>query len=96
MLGFSIQKLLVLAGVIAAVWYGFKFIGRLQQVRDAEAKAGGAKRAGFAAQMRDWVAGRKGGGDAGGEAEDLVQCPRCGAYVAARGATSCGRSDCPY
>jgi len=25
----------VLAGVIAAVWYAFKFIGRLQQVRDA-------------------------------------------------------------
>jgi len=46
--------------------------------------------------MRDWVSGRKGGGEAGGEAEDLVPCPRCGAYVAARGATSCGRSDCPY
>lgn len=96
MLGFSIQKLLVLAGVIAAVWYGFKFIGRLQQVRDAEAKAAGQrKRAGFADQMRDWVTGRKGGG-AGGEAEDLVPCPKCGAYVAARGAKSCGRSDCPY
>jgi len=95
MLGFSIQKLLVLAGVIAAVWYGFKFIGRLQQVRDAEAKAGRTKRAGFAEQMRDWVTGRK--GDAGGgEAEDLVPCPKCGAYVPAHGATACGRSDCPY
>ena len=97
MLGFSIQKLLVLAGVIAAVWYAFKFVGRLQQARDAEAKAAsGSKRAGFADHMRDWVSGRKGGGEAGGEAEDLVPCPRCGAYVAARGATSCGRSDCPY
>lgn len=94
MLGFSIQKLLVLAGVIAAVWYGFKFIGRLQQARDAEAKAAGTKRASFADQMRDWVTGRKGSG--GGEAEDLVACPKCGAYVAVRGATSCGRSDCPY
>jgi hypothetical protein len=96
MLGFSIQKLLVLAGIVAAVWYGFKFVSRLQEVRDAEAKAASQKkRAGFADHMRDWVAGRK-GGDAGGEAEDLIQCPRCGAYVAARGATSCGRSDCPY
>ena len=97
MLGFSIQKLLVLAAVIGAVWYGFKFVGRLQQARDAEAKAGGgAKRGNLGDQLRDWVAGRKGGADAGGEAEDLVQCPKCGAYLAARGATSCGRSDCPY
>jgi hypothetical protein len=49
MLGFSIQKLLVLAAVIGAVWYAFKFVGRLQQARDAEAKGsvkpgGGAKR----------------------------------------------------
>ena len=97
MLGFSIQKLLVLAAVIGAVWYGFKFVGRLQQARDAEAKAGGgAKRGNLGDQLRDWVAGRKGGADAVGEAEDLVQCPKCGAYVAARGATSCGRSDCPH
>jgi uncharacterized protein len=96
MLGFSIQKLLVLAAIIGAIWYGFKFVSRLQQVRDAEAKAGGAKRAGLGDQLRDWVAGRKGRGGAVGEAEDLVQCPKCGAYVAAHGATSCGRSDCPY
>ena len=34
----SIQKLIVLAAVIAAVWYGFKFLGRLQEARKAEAK----------------------------------------------------------
>ncbi len=97
MLGFSIQKLLVLAAVIGAVWYGFKFVGRLQQARDAEAKAGGGAKGGnLGDHLRDWVAGRKGGANAGGEAEDLVQCPKCGAYLAARGATSCGRSDCPY
>lgn len=98
MLGFSIQKLLVLAAVIGAVWYGFKFVGRLQQARDAEARAGGgAKKSGnLGDQLRDWIGGRKGGAGAAGEAEDLVQCPKCGAYVAARGATSCGRNDCPY
>jgi uncharacterized protein len=100
MLGFSIQKLLVLAAVIGAVWYAFKFVGRLQQARDAEAKGGGAKRAktgNLGDQLRDWLGG-KGKGDAGsaGQAEDLVPCPKCGAYVAAHGATSCGRSDCPY
>ena len=34
----SFQKLLVLAAVIALVWYGFKFIGRLQEARKANAK----------------------------------------------------------
>ena len=102
MFGFSIQKLLVLAAIIGAVWYAFKFVGRLQQARDAEAKGGakpggGAKRGTFGDQLRDWVGG-KGGSGAGsaGETEDLVQCPKCGAYVAARGASSCGRDDCPY
>jgi hypothetical protein len=99
MFGFSIQKLLVLAAVIGAVWYGFKFVGRLQQARDSEAKAGGgAKRGNLGDQLRDWVGGRKGGGESGGggESEDMVECPKCGAYVAARGASSCGRADCPY
>lgn len=96
MLGFSIQKLLVLAAIVLAVWYGFKFVGRMQQVRDAEAKAARGAKRGLGGQLRDWVAGHKSGAGAGGDAEDLVQCPKCGAYVAARGASSCGRSDCPY
>ncbi len=94
MLGFSIQKLLVLAAIVLAVWYGFKFVGRMQQVRDAEAKAARGAKRGLGDQVRDWVAGRTSGAD--GEAEDMVKCPKCGAYVAARGASSCGRSDCPY
>ena len=28
--------------------------------------------------------------------EDTVKCKVCGAYVAARGASPCGRADCPY
>lgn len=31
-----------------------------------------------------------------GVTQDLVACPRCGAYVAAQGASPCDRSDCPY
>ncbi len=30
------------------------------------------------------------------EAEAMVECPVCKTYVAARGAGSCGRADCPY
>jgi hypothetical protein len=29
------------------------------------------------------------------EAVDLVKCRQCGAYIAASGAKSCGRPDCP-
>ena len=46
MLGFSIQKLLFTAFAIFAVWYGFKWVGRVQAQRkerarlDAEAGGG--------------------------------------------------------
>ena len=33
MLGFSLQKLIVLAAVIAIAWYGFKWLSRYQQVQ---------------------------------------------------------------
>lgn len=35
---FSIPKLLILVLVIAAVWYGFKAIGRVKAASDAKAK----------------------------------------------------------
>ena len=48
MLGFSLQKLLVLGLIVAAIWYGFKWVGkldrdrkdRLRQSRDAAASDG--------------------------------------------------------
>ncbi len=86
----SLQKLLVLAAVIAAVWYGFKFIGRLQDARAAEAKlrAGGARR-----PKARW---RRSKQPAAPEAEDMVKCPVCQAYVPARGASRCERPGCPH
>jgi uncharacterized protein len=82
MFGFSFAKLLLTAAVIAAVWYGFKWISRLDQQRKREV-------------------GRDSGTDNGGEKavdgpEDMVACGVCGVYVAAKGARSCGREDCPY
>jgi len=92
MFGFSLQKLLLLAAIIAAVWYGFKFVARLQDARDADAgksrrpprRAAGARTA------------KRAGGDAAEDVEDMVQCPVCDAYVPARSASNCGRADCPY
>lgn len=38
MFGFSLPKLLVLAAIIAAVWYGFKWVSRYNQVQQSKAK----------------------------------------------------------
>ena len=87
MFGFSLYKLLVLLLVVGAVWYGFKFISRLQQARDSEGKP------------RSRVRGRKPRASepsASVEAEDMVRCPTCDAFVAARSTSPCGRDDCPY
>jgi hypothetical protein len=37
MFGFGIGKLIVLAAIVAAVWYGYKFVNRLDQKRKREA-----------------------------------------------------------
>ncbi|MEE8507181.1 MAG: hypothetical protein V3S40_13295 [Kiloniellales bacterium] len=84
MFGFSLQKLIVLVVVVAAVWYGFKFITRLQDARRTDA------------ELRDSAARRPTAAKGPAEAEDMVQCPVCQAYIQARGATDCGRADCPY
>ena len=36
MLGFSLPKLIVLALIIAAIWYGFKFFNRAQSTSKSE------------------------------------------------------------
>jgi uncharacterized protein len=84
----SLQKLIVLGLVVAAVWYGFRFLGRLQAQRKAEAKLreqGGGKPA--------QKAGAKSGEarSAASDIEDLVACPSCGSYVRAGGTCNCGR-----
>lgn len=77
------QKLIVLALIVALVWYGFRFLGRLQAARKAEARLREAEGPRPAKQSaRD--AGR-------GTVEDLVPCPACGSYVRAGSTCSCGR-----
>jgi uncharacterized protein len=93
MLGFSVTKLLVLAAVIVAVWYGFKLVGRLDAARKAEAKL----RERAAEDARPTT--RKGDSAPSArepEAEEMVQCPACRAYVPAAKPKNCGRADCPY
>lgn len=88
MFGFSFQKIMLLAAIIAAVWYGFKFVSRMQEARELEAKKGTSRmsrsrRRGASKTAQD-------------EPEAMIECPVCKTYVAARGAGRCGRADCPY
>jgi uncharacterized protein len=94
---FSLSKLLVLLLIIGGVWYGFKYAGRLQDRRAARAWARDALDRGRKAGRR----AKRPGDDAepvapASDASDLSLCPACQAYVPARGATNCGRPDCPY
>jgi hypothetical protein len=84
----SLQKLIVLAAVVAIVWYGFKFLGRLQAARKAEAKLREQQGPRPAKKSSRQAGVGKGGG---GEVQDLVPCPSCGAYVHAGSTCSCGR-----
>ena len=81
----SFGKLLVLGLLIAIVWYGFKYAARVEAMRARPARQ----------QPR---AGGSGGVPRAPAkpVEDLVKCPRCGAYVAAHGAANCGKPDCPW
>jgi uncharacterized protein len=86
MFGLGFSKLALLVVIILVVWYGFKYIGRVEEVRQTLRRA---RDAADRAQARSHGAARI-------HAEDLVQCRVCDAYVAAKGATKCGRSDCPW
>jgi len=81
----SIQKLIVLAAIVAAVWYGFKFLGRLQEARKAEAKLREGKNGKPAKKSSDGAESRR------DQVEDLVPCPSCGAYVKVGSTCSCGQ-----
>lgn len=82
MLGFSLTKLLLTAFIIAAVWYGYRWLGRLDKARRRElGKSGAAEGHGAGPVER---------------AEETEQCQVCGTYVARDGARTCERDDCPY
>ena len=75
---FSIPKLLVLVALILVVLYGFRIAGSLnrrKQQREAAPDPTPEKK-----RERERL-----------EAEDLVQCPKCGAYVSAGADHECRR-----
>ena len=91
MFGFSFTKLLVLVAVLAAVWYGFRLVGRL----DKQRKEGGRLQRTAQPPKSAGAAARE-PAKAEANSEDMEPCRVCSAYVAGHGAASCGRADCPY
>jgi Tfp pilus assembly major pilin PilA len=89
MFGFSLAKLLVLAAIVAAVWFGFKYYTRIEAKRAADrlkAERAGGRR----------TAKRESVEDAETQAETMVQCPVCNVYQPAGDTAACERADCPY
>ncbi len=78
---FSVPKLVVLAVIIAVIWYGFKIFTRGQQVAKKDEGGGNVS---------------QGDSGASSDAVDMVQCGVCGDFVAAKGMTTCGKENCPY
>ena len=76
---FSIPKLLVLGLIIFVVLYGFKVVGSLNR-RRAKDERPEPRQAARREREREKL-----------EAEDLVKCPRCGAYVSPGGDHECRR-----
>jgi hypothetical protein len=84
MFGLNLGKLILLAIIIVVVWYGYRYMQRIEAVRRA-----------FREELtrRQQAAGRP---SQPAQAEDLVKCGTCGAYVPSRHASACGRPDCPW
>ena len=83
MFGLGIGKILLTAAVILGVMYGWKWLGRVQAQRSAQVKK----------SRRE---AKHPPPPPAADAVDMIQCPTCGDYVPATGATHCGRKDCPY
>jgi uncharacterized protein len=81
MFGLSLGKLLVLAGLILIVWYGFKYVNRVEAVKNVRRRE---------REQVPPTSART------AQAEDLVRCETCNSYVAAHSAAACGRADCPW
>jgi len=86
----SLTKLLVLAAIVLAVWYGFKLVAKLDAARKEQLRQQG--RAPGRSRGRGGAAARR----SEPEAEEMVACPACQAFVAAARPSNCGRADCPY
>lgn len=99
MFGLSLSKILLTVFVIFAVWYGWRMFTRFQALKAARERAvppaGGRNTESSRASNNARPSGGP-RGEATVEAEDMVECRTCGAFIAASRRVACGRKDCPY
>lgn len=93
MFGLSLSKLIVLVAVVAAVWYGFKYISRLQRVEEGRRRTGERS---MGERLRKAMRQKTGKPGEPEHVEDTEKCPVCSAYVSVEGVSNCGRPGCPY
>ncbi|MCW2237705.1 hypothetical protein [Azospirillum canadense] len=94
---FSLSKLLFLALVIGAVWFGWRWFNRVGEVGRERLREREQRRSGGPFGSSSPGANPRAPQSTGGAmTEDMEKCPECGAYVAPRSAVSCGRPGCPY
>ncbi len=93
----SFEKLFLLIGIIAVVWYGFRFAGAIERARSrgrqAEQQARGRRPAQSA--NRGAANGRAASANMA-SVEETIRCRVCDAFVPARLPSRCGRGDCPF
>ena len=73
----SLTKIIVLAAIVLAIWYGFRLIGRLDRERKAKARV--------ARETPPRKAAATGAAaTAAAAVQDLIECRSCGAFVPAK------------
>lgn len=78
-------KFLLTVAVVAIIWFGFKYLQRVQELRsraDASRTPAGDRPRFQPVENGESV-------------QDLVKCPRCSAYRSSK-LGSCGQEGCPY
>lgn len=78
-------KFLLTVAVVAAIWFGFKYLQRVAELR----RRGPARPPAPEGQPRFTPV------DNGESVQDLVKCPRCSTYRSAK-LGGCGQEGCPY
>lgn len=96
MFGLSLTKILLTVFVIVAVWYGWRVFTRYQALKAARERAGEMPKRNGRAPSGAQARPRSGARGAHDEAEDMIECRTCGAFVAASRRVACGRKDCPF
>ena len=90
MFGFSFSKVLFTVVVAAIVWYGWKWMNRMQARRQGELDESGRRPVRGGRRSQPKRSARR------METEDLVQCKVCASYVPVRGGGACDRAGCPF